>query len=53
MKSDNTWDLATEGVQQRLLAPTAGATAAYAEQAHKLTLNASYDIFARCSNLQK
>ena len=34
MKSDNTWDLGTEGGQQRLLIPTAGVTAAYAEQAH-------------------
>uniref|UniRef100_A0A7S0MWQ7 Uncharacterized protein n=1 Tax=Cryptomonas curvata TaxID=233186 RepID=A0A7S0MWQ7_9CRYP len=49
MKSDNTWDLGTEG---RLLIPTAGVTAAYAEQAHKVTLNASSDIFARCSKLQ-
>ena len=52
MKSDNTWDLGTEGGQQRLLVPTAGVTAAYAEQAHKVTLNASSDIFARCSKLQ-
>ena len=52
MKSDNTWDLGTEGGQQRLLVPTAGVTAAYAEQAHKVTLNASSDIFARCSNLR-
>ena len=53
MKSDNTWDLGTEGGgQQRLLIPTAGVTAAYAEQAHKVTLNASSDIFARCSTLQ-
>ena len=50
MKSDNTWDLGTEGGQQRLLIPTAGVTAAYAEKAHKVTLNASSDIFARCSN---
>jgi hypothetical protein len=37
-----------------LLIPTAGVTAAYAEQAHKVTLNASSDIqvFARCSTLQ-
>ena len=49
MKSDNKWDLGTEGGQQRLLIPTAGVTAAYAEQAHKVTLNASSDIFARCS----
>ena len=52
MKSDNTWDLGTEGGQQRLLVPTAGVTAAYAEQAHKVTLNASSDIFARCSNFR-
>jgi hypothetical protein len=52
MKSDNMWDLGTEGGQQRLLIPTAGVTAAYAEQAHKLTLNASSDIFARHSKLQ-
>jgi hypothetical protein len=52
MKSDNTWDLGTEGGQQRLPIPTAGVTAAYAEQAHKVTLNASADIFARCSKLQ-
>ena len=52
MKSDNKWDLGTEGGQQRLLIPTAGVTAAYAEQAHKVTLNASSDIFARCSKLQ-
>uniref|UniRef100_A0A7S0QQ92 Uncharacterized protein n=1 Tax=Cryptomonas curvata TaxID=233186 RepID=A0A7S0QQ92_9CRYP len=52
MKSDNTWDLGTGGRQQRLLIPTAGVTAAYAEQAHKVTLNASSDIFARCSKLQ-
>ena len=44
MKSDNKWDLGTEGGQQRLLIPTAGVTAAYAEQAHKVTLNASSDI---------
>ena len=49
MKSDNKWDLGPEGGQQRLLIPTAGVTAAYAEQAHKVTLNASSDIFARCS----
>jgi hypothetical protein len=49
MKSDNKWDLGTEGGQQRLLIPTAGVTAACAEQAHKVTLNASSDIFARCS----
>ncbi len=49
MKSDNKWDLGTEGGQQLLLIPTAGVTAAYAEQAHKVTLNASSDIFARCS----
>ena len=52
MKSDNKWDPGTEGGQQRLLIPTAGVTAAYAEQAHKVTLNASSDIFARCSKLQ-
>ena len=52
MKSDHTWDLGAEGGQQRLLIPTAGVTAAYVEQAHKLTLNASSDIFARCSNLR-
>ena len=54
MKSDNTWDLGTEGGQQRLLIPTAGVTAAYAEKAHKVTLNlnASSDIFARRSKLQ-
>ena len=52
MKSDNTWDLGTEGGQQRLLIPTAGVTAAYAKQAHKVTLNASSDIFARCSKFQ-
>ena len=52
MKSDNMWDLGTEGGQQRLLIPAAGVTAAYAEQAHKLTLNASSDIFARCSKFQ-
>ncbi len=46
MKSDNTWDLGTEGGQQLLLVLTAGITAAYAEQAHKVTLNASSDIFA-------
>ncbi len=42
------------GEQQRLLVPTdsEGVTAAYAEQAHKVTLNASSDIFARCSKLQ-
>jgi hypothetical protein len=49
MKSNHTWDLGTEGEQQQLLIPTAGVTAAYAEQAHKVTLNASSDIFARCS----
>ncbi len=49
MKSDNTWDLGTVGGQQRLLIPFAGVTAAYAKQAHKVTLNASSDIFARCS----
>ena len=52
MKSDNKWDLGTEGGQQRLLIPTEGRVtraAAYAEQAHKVTLNASSDIFARCS----
>ena len=48
MKSENMWDLGTEGAQQRLRIPTAGVTAAYAEQAHKITLNASSDIFARC-----
>ncbi len=54
MKYDNTWDLGTEGGQQRLLAPTARVTTAYAEQAHKVTLNASLssDIFALCSNLR-
>ena len=52
MKSDNTWDLGTEGGQQRLLIPTAGVTAAYAEKAHKVTPNASSDIFARRSKLQ-
>jgi hypothetical protein len=52
MKSDNTWDLGTEGGQQRLLIPASGVTAAYAEQAHKVTLNASSDMFARCSKLQ-
>jgi hypothetical protein len=52
MKSDNMWDLGTEGGQQRLPIPTAGVTAAYAEQAHKVTLNASADNFARCSKLQ-
>ena len=52
MKSDHTWDLGTEGGQQRLLIPTAGVTAAYAEQAHKVTLNASSNIFARCNTLQ-
>ena len=52
MKSDHTWDLGAEGGQQQLLIPTAGVTAAYAEQAHKVTLNASSDIFARCSNLR-
>ena len=31
MKSDHMWDLGTEGEQQRLLIPTAGVTAAYAE----------------------
>ena len=49
MISENMWDLGTEGAQQRLRIPTAGVTAAYAEQAHKITLNASSDIFARCS----
>ena len=52
MKSDNMWG--TEGGQQRLLIATAGVTAAHAEQgqqAHKITLNASSDIFARCSKL--
>ena len=45
----NTWDLGTEGGQQRLLIPTAGVTAAYAEQTHKVTvtLNTSSDIFVR------
>jgi hypothetical protein len=54
MKSDTKWDLGTEGGQQRLLIPTAGVTvtAAYAEQAQKVTLNASPDIFTRCSKLQ-
>ena len=52
MKSDKMWDLGTEGGQQQLLVPTAGVTAAYAEQAHKVTLNASSDIFARCSKFQ-
>jgi hypothetical protein len=52
MKSENMWDLGTEGGQQRLLIPTAGVTAAYAEQAHKVTLNASSDIFERCSKRQ-
>ncbi len=35
-----------------MLIPTAGLTAAYAEQAHKVTLNASSNIFARGSKLQ-
>ncbi len=53
MKSDNNmWDLGTEGGQQRLLIPTTGVTAAYAEQAHKVTRNASSDMFAWCSKLQ-
>jgi hypothetical protein len=52
MKSDNTWDLGTEGGQHRLRIPTAGVTTAYAEKAHKVKLNASSDIFARCSKLQ-
>ena len=52
MRSDNMRDLETERGQQRLLVPTVGVTAAYAEQAHKVTLNASSDIFARCSKLQ-
>ena len=52
MKSENMWDLGTEGAQQRLRIPTAGVTAAYAEQAHKITLNASFDIFVLCSKLQ-
>ncbi len=38
--------------EQRLLIPTVGVTAAYAEKAHKVTLNASSDIFARRSKLQ-
>ncbi len=60
MKSDNTWDLGTEGGQQLLvlLIPTTGVrvTAEYAEKAraHKVTLNhdasESSDIFARCSS---
>ncbi len=45
MKSDHMWDLGTVGGQQRLLVPTAGATAAYAEQAHNAALNDSSDIF--------
>jgi hypothetical protein len=52
MKSDNTWELGTEGGQQLLLIPTAGVNAAYAEKAHKVMLNASSDIFARRSKLQ-
>ncbi len=52
MKPDNTWDLGTEGGHQRLLIPTAGVTAVYAEKAHKVTLNASSHIFARRSKLQ-
>ncbi len=46
------WDLGTEGGQQQLLIPTAGVTSVYAEKAHKVTLNASSDIFALCSKLQ-
>ncbi len=53
MKSDNTWDLGTERGQQRLLIPTAGVTAAYAKQAHKVTLNASSDNFARRSRFRE
>ena len=54
MKFENMRYLGTEVGQQRLPIPTAGVTgtAAYAEQAHKITLNASSDIFARCSKLQ-
>jgi hypothetical protein len=47
MKSDNMWDLGAEGGQQRLLVPTAGVTAAYAEQAHKVTLNMLPPTFSR------
>jgi hypothetical protein len=51
-QADNMWDLGTEGGQQRLLIPTAGVTAAYAKKAHKVTLHASSDIFARRGKLQ-
>ena len=49
MKSENMWDLGAEGGQQRLLIPIAAVIAAYDKKAHKLTLNASYDISARWS----